>query len=123
MFGWWNSAPKVLHCPNEACKPIPVEKVLFLCPNPRCPRRDAPMPGKPDERKGESLFTAHQFGYRAPCPAPDCGRSAWMKVCPQCWKNLPVATGNSSLIAVIGTSASGKTCFVTSLIHQLHEEM
>ncbi|MFO0877899.1 MAG: hypothetical protein U0840_11145 [Gemmataceae bacterium] len=121
MPALWKKPRQELFCANDKCtKPIKVREVLFLCPNPLCQGKDSPRPGQPDERKNQSLFQAKRFGYNARCP--HCDDLAWMKICPHCWDDLPEAAGNSSTIAVIGTSASGKTCFVTSLIHTLHEE-
>ena len=127
MFGLGKTAEIELYCANDpktctrASEAIPPNTVVFLCPNLRCPGKKHPPDGRPEARKGESFFIPKTFRYSVPCP--HCKNLARIKVCPGCWEDLPVATGNSSTVAIVGTTGSGKTCFVTGLIHQLLEDI
>ena len=51
-----------------------------------------------------------------------CPRSlhkAYVKICPNCWEELPFTTGRSSTVAIIGSNVSGKTCFMAALVRQI----
>lgn len=80
-------------------------------------------------RRAPRFFFAHEHGLweadrldlEAPCPFCDCqGRLA--SVCPHCRRPLGVERGEDRVIAVIGASASGKTHFLATVLHQLLDE-
>jgi len=65
------------------------------------------------------VFAGDGRKLRAVCP--DCGEETPHRVCPHCHSRLPLKYGkvDSRLIAMIGASQSGKTVFVTVLMHEL----
>jgi GTPase SAR1 family protein len=75
----------------------------------RTGRRDALPP----------VFSANGFRRRAVCPT--CGDQTGYRVCPVCHSELPLdfARVASRMIAMIGARNSGKTVFMTVLIHEL----
>jgi Double-GTPase 2 len=98
----------------------------------RCTGR--PGPGAPPcpVRRDEQLY--HWLGYAAPLPpafvadgrklrarCPDCQGESTHRICPYCHSRLPVHFGkvDGRLIAMIGAKQSGKTVFMTVLIHEL----
>jgi len=60
-------------------------------------------------------------GRKARAKCPDCGGESPYHICPTCHSRLPVHFGkvDSRLIAMIGAKQSGKTVFMTVLIHEL----
>lgn len=60
-------------------------------------------------------------GRRAAAACPDCRGTTTQRICPDCHSRLPVHFGSvdSRLIAMIGARESGKTVFMTVLIHEL----
>ena len=71
---------------------------------------------------GEALppvFTADGRSTRAECPT--CKGETTTRICPACHSTLPVHFGkvSSRLIAVVGAKESGKSVFMTVLIHEL----
>jgi hypothetical protein len=64
-------------------------------------------------------FAADGRKARARCPG--CGGESPHHICPTCHSRLPVHFGkvDSRLIAMIGAKQSGKTVFMTVLIHEL----
>ncbi|MFY7067345.1 TRAFAC clade GTPase domain-containing protein [Nocardiopsis changdeensis] len=65
------------------------------------------------------VFAADGRRPRAVCP--DCGASTATRVCVTCHARLPVNFGRipGRLIALVGARESGKTVFMTVLIHEL----
>lgn len=125
MFPSRDSGHEPIVCSNPDCpqQRFPARDLLFLCPGGRyCPglRKDRP-PEHEEHYPDQFLFHASKYAYSAPCPHSP--HVAFRKVCPYCWALQPVATGQSSTIAVIGSSSSGKTCFITSLIHQIERHL
>ena len=109
-------------CPADECgQRIPVEDLLFLCPSPHCSGRHAPLRGKPGRWANWTLFQPERYDYSVACPYSP--HRAYLKVCPHCWTQLPVATGQTETIAIVGSSISGKTCFVTGLIRKIEREL
>lgn len=109
-----------LACPKCQRK-FPAQEVAFLCPEPRCKAREHPLEGQGEQWEGKPLFRPARYNYTVPCPYSP--HNAYLKICPHCWEQLPVATGRSSTIAVVGASSSGKTCFTTALIRQIRKEL
>jgi hypothetical protein len=60
-------------------------------------------------------------GRRAKASCPHCHRESPYRICPTCHSRLPVGFGkvDSRLIAMIGAKQSGKTVFMTVLVHEL----
>jgi Double-GTPase 2 len=98
----------------------------------RCTGRPGPnTPGCP-VRRDEHLVG--WLGYATPLPpafpadgrkprawCPDCHGETTRRICPHCHSRLPVHFGkvDGRLIAMIGAKQSGKTVFMTVLIHEL----
>jgi Double-GTPase 2 len=68
-------------------------------------------------------FTAD--GRKATAPCPGCHGETSFHICPVCHSRLPVHFGkvDSRLIAMIGAKQSGKTVFMTVLIHELKHRL
>lgn len=65
------------------------------------------------------VFTADGRQTSAPCPK--CAATSTTRVCPVCHSQLPVRFGKmpSRMIALVGAKQSGKTVFMTVLLHEL----
>src|SRR5579863_2065068 len=65
------------------------------------------------------VFTADGRMSSAVCPR--CGDVSTTRICPVCHSQLPVHFGKvrSRLIALVGAKESGKTVFLTVLVHEL----
>lgn len=69
------------------------------------------------------VFTAD--GRQASAPCPRCGAGSPAKVCPVCHSQLPVHFGKmpSRMIALVGAKQSGKTVYMTVLLHELMHDL
>ncbi|OON80537.1 TRAFAC clade GTPase domain-containing protein [Streptomyces tsukubensis] len=93
----------------------------------RCPRvRDQVL----DERRGPRpshelgpVFT--DDGRRPTAMCPDCGGETTYRICPVCHSDLPVQFGrvDGRLIAMVGAKASGKTIYMTVLLHEMRNRV
>jgi hypothetical protein len=65
------------------------------------------------------VFSANGKLTSAPCPR--CGADSTTRICPACHSQLPVHFGKvrSRLIALVGAKETGKTVFMTVLVHEL----
>jgi hypothetical protein len=61
------------------------------------------------------------MGHASRATCPNCQGDTYDRICPKCHSQLPVQFGmvNSELIAMAGASDSGKTVFMTVLVHEL----
>ncbi len=109
-----------LACPRCQEK-FPISETVFLCPEPHCRACKNPLPGQPPQWSGKPLFRPPRYAYSVPCPFSP--HTAYVKICPRCWSPLPISSGKSSTVAIIGASASGKTCFMTALIRQIRRQL
>ena len=68
-------------------------------------------------------FKGNGRQLRATCPG--CGGATNYRICPLCHSRLPVHFGKveSRLIAMVGAKQSGKTVFMTVLVHELMNEV
>jgi hypothetical protein len=124
MFERWRAGGRLHVCPGHDCPhpQYPARELLFVCPCPTCPGRGRDeIPGKPQQWADSALFRPERYAHSAPCPFSP--HSAYVKVCPSCWREQPSTGNDTSTIAVVGASISGKTCFVTGLIHQINREL
>ena len=69
------------------------------------------------------VFAADGRQTSAECPR--CGASTTTRVCPACHSQLPVHFGKvpSRLIALVGAKQSGKSVFMTVLVHELMNDL
>ena len=69
------------------------------------------------------VFTAD--GRRTSAACPQCETLSTARVCPGCHSRLPVLFGKvpSRLIALVGAKQSGKTVFMTVLLHELMHDL
>lgn len=127
MFGSRKAGEEMVVCANPECpeQRFPAKDLLFICPGRPCPglakTRESIKPKQKERYPDQFLFRAERFAYSVPCPFSP--HTAFVKVCPHCWARQPAATGQTSTIAVIGSSFSGKTCYITALIRQIEEEL
>jgi hypothetical protein len=115
-----------LSCPY-CYSAITVRDIMFRCTG-RASRTGQRCEAVPDEllasRTGNRahlppVFRADGRAARAACPS--CAAETSNRVCPVCHGSLPVHFGkvSSRLIALVGARQSGKTVFMTVLVHEL----
>ena len=101
--------------------------ICFRCTGRPGPEGDACKPAR-DESLVRWLGIPTQLppcfdadGRRFTARCPHCHGESPYRVCPSCHSRLPVDFGkvDSRLIAMIGAKQSGKTVFMTVLIHEL----
>ncbi|WP_344474311.1 TRAFAC clade GTPase domain-containing protein [Nonomuraea monospora] len=119
-----------LTCPY-CYQPFQSRKVMFRCtgllgPNgKRCEaKRDTALSGR--FRMNEALPPVFSPGSlatsrRMSACCPGCGGESTQRICPHCHSQLPVHFGrvDSRLIALIGAKGTGKTIYMTVLLHEL----
>ncbi|MET8824421.1 hypothetical protein ABZX40_07665 [Streptomyces sp. NPDC004610] len=83
-----------------------------------------------DERRGPrpSHDLAPDFaadGRRPTAPCPECKGESAYRICPVCHSELPVQFGrvDNRLIAMVGAKASGKTVYMTVLLHEMRNRI
>jgi hypothetical protein len=116
-------------CANATCnkRRYPASELLFVCSGKdqcealRSPEYREYFDGQKTRFADQFLFRPRRFAYSVKCPVS--GHNSFIKVCPNCGTQQPVSTGDTSTIAVIGPRSSGKTCFITSLIHQIDNQL
>ncbi|MFD5563745.1 TRAFAC clade GTPase domain-containing protein [Kitasatospora griseola] len=106
---------------------FPVRDILFRCiarPGPTGSRCRAERDQVLEERRGRRgelgpVFAARTRGQLAPCPT--CQAVSTFRICPVCHSTLPAQFGlvDNRLIAMVGAKASGKTVYMTVLLHEL----
>lgn len=115
----------VLACPY-CYERFPRWKVMFRCTGDSAPngRRCEPEEDVPYRtRFGGNAVLPPVFesprGRIAKCPR--CEVESWVRVCPQCHHRLPADFGRdkSRMIALVGARSSGKTVYLTVLMHEL----
>jgi hypothetical protein len=69
------------------------------------------------------VFSADGSKRKARCP--DCGVETYTRVCPACHNDLPADFGqiNARIIALIGGKESGKSTYITVLVHELRHRV
>ena len=114
MFGMTGTRPVV--CSGKVAHYHAPKDVMYVCGFPRCPAKDrVALPDKPQGLR-YTLFKTEHPAPTVPCPS--CRTPAFERVCPDCKGEIPPPNGPYT-IAVVGSSASGKTCFITALIRQI----
>ncbi len=92
----------------------------------RCERaRDEVLVGRMGERGevGPAFFAADGRRPKAVCPA--CESETTYRICPVCHMTLPPQFGmvENRLIAMVGAKASGKTVYMTVLLHEVMNQV
>jgi hypothetical protein len=66
-----------------------------------------------------------RMGPASKATCPECLKDTYNRICPVCHSQLPVQFGmvGSELIAMAGASDSGKTVFMTVLVHELKNKV
>ncbi|MEM7013296.1 MAG: hypothetical protein AAF585_17630, partial [Verrucomicrobiota bacterium] len=117
QFGYRQGAPEEIVCPS-CLLPFPTRQLLFLPGVSQVGQQAKPQVGKigffDKMRNQPPKPPKDEFGRqysRRICPLPDCGRE------------LPVTAGSQPnlIIGLVGAKFSGKTHYITSLIHRLGE--
>jgi hypothetical protein len=106
-------------CTGKVAHRRPPAEVYYVCSAPRCPapNREA-LPDKPNAAR-YTLFKPARPTDKVECP--HCGTPAYERVCLDCKSEIPEP--GPSTIAVVGSSAAGKTCFIAGLIRQVRQEL
>jgi len=116
----------IYYCPYCYEKITPKE-IRFRCTG-RKSKTGQNCPTEPDkvlqrwtgsnERLGP-VFAADGKASKAQCPT--CHGETTIRVCPHCHRTLPVHFGgvSSRLIALVGAKETGKTVFMTVLVHEM----
>lgn len=114
------------YCPY-CYEAISLRAVMFRCPA-RPGRTGKACPAAPDpvlrERTGYNLAVGPVFradGSKSRARCPGCQVETTTRICPACHTTLPVHFGmvSNRLIALVGAKESGKTVFMTVLVHEL----
>ncbi|MGG8409721.1 TRAFAC clade GTPase domain-containing protein [Streptomyces sp. 12297] len=87
----------------------------------RCERRRDPVLA---DRMGQRAEVGPEFaadGRKRSAVCPDCDGETTFRICPVCHMTLPVEFGmvDSRLIAMVGAKATGKTVYMTVLLHEM----
>ncbi|MER6996719.1 hypothetical protein [Streptomyces sp. NPDC000410] len=91
----------------------------------RCPRkRDRILA----ERMGQRAEVGPDFagdGRKPTAVCPDCDGETTYRICPVCHSTLPVQFGmvENRMIAMVGAKASGKTVYMTVLLHEVMHQV
>jgi hypothetical protein len=117
----------MLHCPY-CYAGFTAGQIEFRCPGP-AQRGCRPEPDPVlSEHTGRPESLPPAFAARRPdrpAACPHCGRVSSVRICPDCHRRLPAKFGDipSYLIALVGAKESGKTVFLTVLVHELMHEL
>lgn len=89
-------------------------------------RRDQALDQRKGPRRSHDLgpdFAAD--GRRPTSVCPDCDGETTYRICPVCHSDLPVQFGmvDNRLIALVGPKASGKTVYMTVLLHEMRNRV
>lgn len=103
-------------------------EIMFRC-NGRLSRSNRQCTLEPDPvllarmgRRGDALGpVVAADGRKGTANCPDCGGETTYRICPICHSQLPVQFGmvGSRMIAMAGAKDSGKTVYMTVLLHEL----
>ncbi|MFF7177629.1 hypothetical protein [Streptomyces sp. NPDC008121] len=108
-----------------------VREIAFRCNSrqsrtqKRCVRRRDQVLADRMGQRGEvgPVFTAD--GRRATAVCPDCDGETTYRICPVCHSTLPAQFGTveNRMIALVGAKASGKTVYMTVLLHEMMNQV
>ncbi|MGY1582136.1 TRAFAC clade GTPase domain-containing protein [Streptomyces sp. MN13] len=90
------------------------------------PSRDQVLDDRMGPRPSHDLGPVFAADGRKPtAPCPDCEGETTYRICPVCHSALPVQFGmvDSRLIAMVGAKASGKTVYMTVLLHEMRHRV
>jgi hypothetical protein len=64
-------------------------------------------------------------GRKLSAQCPDCGWDTAKRVCPECHNELPAHFGDidSAMVGLVGPTTSGKTVYITVLVHELRNRV
>jgi len=117
---------KRLICPY-CYEQFPIRDILFRC-NTRTGRTGRRCTAKTDgileDRTGNGRELGPVFagdGRQTTASCPDCTSETRYRVCPVCHSQLPTQFGlvDNLLIAMVGSKESGKTVYMTVLLHEV----
>jgi hypothetical protein len=112
--------PTTVTCTGSESHIINRDGVVFACRVPGCPGVKTRGVSLPEQGEYPSfLFSAKKRGEP---DCPQCGYHADLQVCPLCNHAIQDPLEEDT-IAVVGATYSGKTCFITSLIRELNDEL
>ncbi|MEU9717191.1 hypothetical protein [Streptomyces sp. NPDC047976] len=89
-------------------------------------RRDQVLDQRKGPRRSHDLGPDFAADGRKPTAVcPDCDGESTYRICPVCHSELPVQFGmvDNRLIAMVGPKASGKTVYMTVLLHELRHRV
>ncbi|MEU6105386.1 TRAFAC clade GTPase domain-containing protein [Streptomyces flaveolus] len=89
-------------------------------------RRDQVLDERRGPRPSHDLGPDFAADGRKPtAPCPDCDGESTYRICPVCHSELPVQFGrvDNRLIAMVGAKASGKTVYMTVLLHEMRNRV
>ncbi|GIF26533.1 GTPase SAR1 family protein [Actinoplanes tereljensis] len=119
-----------VHCPY-CYRSLPPREIMFRCAGRlgstgrRCEARpdQVLVSYADDNRARHPAFKAD--GRRRSAVHADCGVETTHRICPHCHSQLPTHFGDADnrLIALVGAKESGKTVFMTVLLHELRNRV
>ncbi|WOQ17302.1 TRAFAC clade GTPase domain-containing protein [Raineyella sp. W15-4] len=121
--------------------PVELDRIMFQCEGRQAPGRTPCEPGDDDEQAkqryemtgssepimkvfGPDEHHKHfRSGDRMACPS--CGGMSGIRVCHNCYTQLPPAfgAGASPMIGMVGAKASGKTVYMSVLVNELQKRI
>jgi hypothetical protein len=114
----WGSP--ALSCPY-CCETLQRSQVYFRCRDVACRK---PQNGVDVRRAGgRTVFRPDQYDEEVACYVPDCRKPTVLKICPNCWNDLPVIPGQSEFLTIAGLRGAGKTYYTTALIHAIGQQL
>ncbi len=122
--------PSLLACPY-CYETFAAREIMFRC-NGRLSRTNISCALRTDpvlvQRMGIQRDLGPEFkadGRKGTAACPDCGGETTYRICPICHSTLPVQFGvvGSRMIAMAGAKDSGKTVYMTVLLHELRNRV
>lgn len=122
--------PSLLACPY-CYETFATREIMFRC-NGRLSRTNISCALRTDpvlaQRMGIQRDLGPEFkadGRKGTAACPDCGGETTYRICPICHSMLPVQFGvvGSRMIAMAGAKDSGKTVYMTVLLHELRNRV
>jgi hypothetical protein len=121
---------RIPHCPY-CYRPLPAQSIMYRCSGrigrggQRCETAIDPLLAAHtgDETPRYPAFSGR--GRRRNPSCPNCGEVSFQRICGHCHNQLPTHFGEADtrLIALVGAKESGKTVYMTVLLHELQNRV
>lgn len=91
----------------------------------KCTYQKCKTAGNKDENYFPAGSKAHLSTYPVSAVCPECGKTTYKIVCPECKNPLPESTltGKDMIISIVGGTGTGKSCYVGVIIKEFIERV